>query len=89
MIDRKESFMDEKKIARINELYHKSKKEGLTTLEKKEQQMLRKEYIMAIRASLRNTLDNASIEEADGSIVPLKDKRRKNQKGKLDVNTIR
>ncbi|MDO4170458.1 MAG: DUF896 domain-containing protein [Lachnospiraceae bacterium] len=81
--------MDEKKIARINELYHKSKKEGLTTLEKKEQQMLRKEYIMAIRASLRNTLDNASIEEADGSIVPLKDKRRKNQKGKLDVNTIR
>lgn len=81
--------MDEKKIARINELYHKSKKEGLTTLEKKEQQMLRKEYIMAIRASLRNTLDNASIEEADGSIVPLKDKRRKNQKGKVDVSTIR
>lgn len=81
--------MDEKKIARINELYHKSKKEGLTTLEKKEQQMLRKEYIMAIRASLRNTLDHASIEEADGSIVPLKEKRRKNQKGKVDVKTIR
>lgn len=73
--------MDEKKIARINELYHKSKKEGLTELEKKEQQMLRKEYIMAIRASLRNTLDNASIEEEDGTIVPLKEKRRKNQKG--------
>ncbi|MEE1313547.1 MAG: DUF896 domain-containing protein [Lachnospiraceae bacterium] len=72
--------MDEKKIARINELYHKSKKEGLTETEKKEQQMLRKEYIMAIRASVRNTLDNASIEEADGTIVPLKDKRRKNQR---------
>ena len=27
--------MDEKKIARINELYHKSKKEGLTVEEKK------------------------------------------------------
>lgn len=81
--------MDEKKIARINELYHKSKKEGLTVLEKQEQQMLRKEYVMAIRASLRNTLDHASIEEADGTIVPLKDKRRKNRKGKKDVNTIR
>jgi uncharacterized protein YnzC (UPF0291/DUF896 family) len=73
--------MDEKKIARINELYHKSKKEGLTEAEKKEQQMLRKEYIMAIRASIQNTLDNASIEEADGSIVPLKEKRLKHKKG--------
>ncbi|MDO4942454.1 MAG: DUF896 domain-containing protein [Lachnospiraceae bacterium] len=81
--------MDEKKIARINELYHKSKKEGLTEQEKKEQQVLRKEYIMAIRASVRNTLDNASIEEADGTIVPLKEKRRKNQKGKPDVRIIR
>lgn len=27
--------MDEKKIARINELYHKSKAEGLTEKEKK------------------------------------------------------
>lgn len=73
--------MDEKKIARINELYHKSKKEGLTEAEKKEQQMLRKEYIMAIRASVKNTLDHASIEEEDGSIVPLKEKRCRNQKG--------
>ena len=73
--------MDEKKIARINELYHKSKKEGLTEAEKKEQQMLRKGYIMAIRASVKNTLEHASVEEEDGSIVPLKEKRRRNQKG--------
>ena len=35
--------MDEKKIARINELYHKSKEEGLTEAELKEQQILRRE----------------------------------------------
>lgn len=81
--------MDEKKIARINELYHKSKKEGLTEQEREEQQMLRKEYITVIRASVRNTLDNASIEEPDGTIVPLKEKRRKRQKGKPDVRIIR
>ena len=33
--------MDDKKIARINELYHKSKSEGLTAEEKAEQQKLR------------------------------------------------
>ena len=36
--------MDEKKIKRINELYHKSRAEGLTDEEKKEQQLLRQEY---------------------------------------------
>ena len=40
--------MDEKKIARINELYHKSKAEGLTTAEQKEQQILRREYILSL-----------------------------------------
>ena len=34
-------MMDDKKIARINELAHKSKAEGLTAEEKKEQQLLR------------------------------------------------
>ncbi len=81
--------MDEKKIARINELYHKSKIEGLTVEEKKEQQMLRREYIMAIRASVQNALDNASIEEPDGTIVPLREKRRRKQKGRIDVTVIR
>lgn len=73
--------MDPKKIARINELYHKSKSEGLTILEKEEQKRLRMEYILAIRASIQNTLDNASIEEADGTIVPLKEKRIRKQRG--------
>lgn len=44
-----ESIMDAAKIARINELYHKSKAEGLSDEEKAEQQQLRQEYIFAIR----------------------------------------
>lgn len=66
--------MDEKKIERINELYRKSKAEGLTDAEKKEQQLLRQEYIAAIRKNLRGQLDNISIQEADGSITDLGEK---------------
>ncbi|QDW74045.1 DUF896 domain-containing protein [Lachnospiraceae bacterium KGMB03038] len=66
--------MDEKKIARINELYHKSKAEGLTESERKEQQILRKEYIEAFKQSLRSQLDNISIQEPDGSITDLGEK---------------
>ena len=63
--------MDEKKIKRINELYHKSRAEGLTDEEKKEQQLLRQEYIAAVRENLRGQLNNISIQEKDGSITDL------------------
>ena len=59
----------EKKIARINELYHKAKAEGLTEEEKKEQASLRSEYIANIRANLRGQLNNIDIQEKDGSIT--------------------
>ena len=66
--------MDEKRIARINELYHKSKAEGLTEDELKEQQILRREYIDSFRRNLKSQLDNISIIEADGMITDLGDK---------------
>ncbi len=66
--------MDEKKIKRINELYHKSKAEGLTDAERKEQQLLRQEYIAAVRENLRGQLNNISIREKDGSITDLGEK---------------
>ena len=66
--------MTEEKIARINELYKKSKAEGLTDEEKKEQQILRREFIDAFRNNLRGHLDNISIQEADGSITNLGEK---------------
>lgn len=64
----------EEKIARINELYHKSQAEGLTDNEKKEQQALRSEYIANIRANLRGQLNNVNIQETDGSITNLGEK---------------
>lgn len=66
--------MDEKKIARINELYRKSKAEGLTESEKKEQQILRKEYIESFKQNLRGQLNNISIKEKDGTITDLGEK---------------
>lgn len=66
--------MNEEKITRINELYRKSKAEGLIDTEKKEQQLLRREYIDAVRRNLRGQLNNISIKEADGSITDLGEK---------------
>ena len=72
--------MEEQKIARINELYHKSKAEGLTAEESKEQQILRREYIDSFKRNLRSQLNNISIKEADGTITDLGEKFG-NQKG--------
>ena len=66
--------MDPQKIARINELYRRSKAEGLTDAEKKEQKLLRLEYIEAVRMNLRGQLNNIDIKEQDGSVVNLGEK---------------
>lgn len=63
--------MDQNKIDRINELYHKSQADGLTDAEKEEQAALRKEYIEIIRTNMRANLNNISIQEKDGSITDL------------------
>lgn len=63
--------MNEAKVTRINELYRKSKAEGLTTSEKKEQADLRRGYIETIRGNLRGKLDNISIQNPDGTIIDL------------------
>jgi len=66
--------MEKAKIDRINELYRKSKAEGLTEAEKKEQQILRREYVDAFKRDLRGQLNNISIKEKDGSITNLGEK---------------
>ncbi len=67
-------------IDRINQLYKKSKEEGLTEDEKKEQKELRQAYVQAMHNSLRGTLNNISIKNPDGTIVNLKDKDKSNGK---------
>lgn len=66
--------MNDAKIARINELYRKSKAEGLTTAEAEEQKLLRREFIEDFKRNLRGQLDNIDIKEEDGSITNLGEK---------------
>ena len=63
-------------IKRINELYHKSKAEGLTDEEKAEQKKLREDYVAAITGNIRSQLENVKVVDEHGNEVPLK--RRKN-----------
>lgn len=72
----------EQKIARINELYHKSQGEGgLTPEEKEEQAALRQEYAASVRANLRGQLDSITIQREDGTMENLGEKygHRKSQ----------
>ena len=54
-------MIDDSKIQRINELARKSKAEGLTETEKKEQQLLRQEFLAAVRKTLKSQLNNIDI----------------------------
>lgn len=72
--------MQDLDIKRINELYHKSKAEGLTPAEKEEQQMLRQRYLAAIRGSIRSQLNSIDMEMEDGTIVNLGEKYASKEK---------
>ncbi|WP_036949166.1 DUF896 domain-containing protein [Pseudobutyrivibrio ruminis] len=67
-------MITEKDIARINELYHKSKAEGLTDAEKEEQAALRKAYIAAIRGNIRAQLNNIDLVDEKGNVENLGEK---------------
>ena len=73
-------MITEKDIARINELYHKSKAEGLTDEEKEEQAKLRKNYIAAIRGNIRAQLNNIDIVDENGKVENLGKKYGKKSK---------
>lgn len=55
--------MEKIKLDRINELAHKSKREGLTPEEKAEQAVLRSEFLAEIRADVRASLESIEIIE--------------------------
>lgn len=56
-------MLEKSRLDRINELARKSKEEGLTPEEKKEQEILRKEYIEAFRANFKNQLKQIKFVE--------------------------
>lgn len=70
--------MDEKKIARINELAHKAKAEGLTMEETAERDALRQEYLNAVMANARSVLENTYIVDEKGNKRKLKGKGEQN-----------
>ncbi|WP_033828998.1 DUF896 domain-containing protein [Bacillus andreraoultii] len=74
-------MLSKEKIARINELAAKKKKEGLTTEEAKEQSKLRSEYLQTFRQSFKNTIENVTIIDPNGNdVTPDKVKQLKRQK---------
>ena len=66
----------EETIQRINELYHKSQKEGLSEEEKQEQKQLRQVYIDSVKNNMRGPLENMEIERPDGTIEKVTKKLR-------------
>lgn len=54
-------MFDKKKLNRINELAKKNKEEGLTQVELKEREELRKEYLQHFRAHFKSRLDNVKV----------------------------
>lgn len=67
----------EEKIKRINELYHKSKAEGLTEAELAEQKQLRKDYIDSVKGNIKSQLEGITVVNPDGTVVDMKKKRKK------------
>lgn len=67
-------MMTDEKINRINELYRKSQAEGLTEDEKREQAILRKEFVASVKSNLRSQLNNIDMVNEDGSIENLGEK---------------
>lgn len=67
--------MEQKKIDRINELAKKAKTaQGLTAEETAERQMLRAEYLAAVKRSLVSQLDNTYLVDDNGNKTKLKKK---------------
>ncbi len=64
--------MEKSKIARLNQLARKAKNETLSPSETEEREVLRKEYIESFKTDLKSTLERVRIQEADGSLTPLK-----------------
>lgn len=73
-------------INRINELSRKQKKEGLTQEELAEQQILRKEYLQAIRGQVLSTISGLTIVDPNGDDVTPEKLKIEQQQSKSKLN---
>ncbi|WP_163536876.1 DUF896 domain-containing protein [Gracilibacillus sp. YIM 98692] len=74
-------MLSKEKIARINELANKSKKEGLSKEEQKEQQELREAYLKNVRKSFKNHMKGMTVVDPNGNdVTPEKLKKLKQKK---------
>lgn len=71
------------KLNRINELAKKAKTmEGLTSVEKKEQQVLRDEYMKNFRKGMRQHIEGMKVVDEEGTdVTPDKLKQIQKEKG--------
>ncbi|MDY2888941.1 MAG: DUF896 domain-containing protein [Candidatus Caccosoma sp.] len=67
-------MIDQKLIARINELSKISKERPLSSEEVKEQVELRREYLKQFKEGFKQTLDNVKVVDEKGNEVILKKK---------------
>ena len=58
-------MLSDQELARINELAHKKKTEGLTEEERLEQAHLREKFLEDFRARFRKQLDNIELVDPD------------------------
>lgn len=66
-------------LRRINELAKKKREVGLTPEEQAEQKELYKVYLGGIRTQFESTLDNVSVKDENGKVVPFKEAYPKKQ----------
>ncbi|MGE8000742.1 DUF896 domain-containing protein [Lysinibacillus sp. NPDC093190] len=65
-------------LGRINELAKKQREEGLTSAERIEQQVLRKDYLREIRGQVRETFSKMTVLDPLGNdVTPDKLRREK------------
>lgn len=75
-------MLSKEKLARINELAKKSKTTtGLSDTEKKEQALLREEYLDRFRGGMRNHIEGMKVVDTEGNDVT-PDKLKEIQKDK-------
>lgn len=75
------TMITEEKLARINELANKSKREPLTEQEKQEQAKLREEYLQGVRQSFTNQFKSMKvIDPAGNDVTPKKVKEMRENK---------